>query len=159
MAHVLFTFVCVCLRIVVSNTYCVVFFFVLCTLCCQFLQIVYFCLPLRYSLTFMYSPNITRNMPPTTGSGMVTNSAPNLPKQPSTIIIIPPTCITIRLPTLKSMSYVKQYVLIIMYWKHYPCRVYSIQHYVIKFVSDLRQVGGFPRVLQFPAQIKLIVTI
>jgi hypothetical protein len=23
--------------------------------------------------------------------------------------------------------------------------VYSIQHYVIKFVSDLRQVGGFPR--------------
>ena len=142
MAHVLFTFVCVCLRIVVSNTYCVVFFFVLCcqflwivfvllvfvlcSLCCQFLQIVYFCLPLRYSLTFMYSPNITRNMPPTTGSGMVTNSAPNLPKQPSTIIIIPPTCITIRLPTLKQMSYVKQYVLIIMYWKHYPCRVYSM---------------------------------
>ena len=25
--------------------------------------------------------------------------------------------------------------------------VYSIQHYVIKFVSDLRQVGGFLRVL------------
>jgi hypothetical protein len=24
--------------------------------------------------------------------------------------------------------------------------VYSIQHYVIKFVSDLRQVGGFLRV-------------
>ena len=28
--------------------------------------------------------------------------------------------------------------------------VYSIQHYVIKFVSDLRQVGGFPQVLRFP---------
>ena len=28
--------------------------------------------------------------------------------------------------------------------------MYSIQHYVIKFVSDLRQVGGFPRVLRFP---------
>jgi hypothetical protein len=27
--------------------------------------------------------------------------------------------------------------------------VYSIQHYVIKFVSDLRQVGGFLRVLWF----------
>jgi hypothetical protein len=27
--------------------------------------------------------------------------------------------------------------------------VYSIQHYVIKFVSDLRQVGGFLRVLRF----------
>jgi hypothetical protein len=25
-----------------------------------------------------------------------------------------------------------------------------IQHYVIKFVSDLRQVGGFLRVLRFP---------
>jgi hypothetical protein len=28
--------------------------------------------------------------------------------------------------------------------------VYSIQHYVIKFVSDLRQVGGFLRVFRFP---------
>ena len=27
--------------------------------------------------------------------------------------------------------------------------VYLLQHYVIKFVSDLRQVGGFLRVLQF----------
>jgi hypothetical protein len=26
----------------------------------------------------------------------------------------------------------------------------AIQHYGIKFVSDLRQVGGFLRVLQFP---------
>ena len=33
--------------------------------------------------------------------------------------------------------------------------VYSIQHYVIKFVSDLRQVGGFCRVLRVPPQIKL----
>jgi hypothetical protein len=28
--------------------------------------------------------------------------------------------------------------------------VHSIQHYVIKFVSDLRQVGGFLLVLRFP---------
>jgi hypothetical protein len=28
--------------------------------------------------------------------------------------------------------------------------VYSIQHYVIKFVSELRQVGGFLQVLWFP---------
>jgi hypothetical protein len=27
--------------------------------------------------------------------------------------------------------------------------VYSIQHYVIKFLSDLRQIGGFLRVLRF----------
>ena len=33
--------------------------------------------------------------------------------------------------------------------------VYSIQHYVIKFVSDLRQVGGF---LPFPPPIKLTDT-
>jgi hypothetical protein len=33
--------------------------------------------------------------------------------------------------------------------------VYSIQHYVIKFVSDLRHVGGFLRVFRFPPPIKL----
>ena len=33
--------------------------------------------------------------------------------------------------------------------------VYSIQQYVIKFVSDLRQIGGFLRVLRFPPPIKL----
>ena len=37
--------------------------------------------------------------------------------------------------------------------------VISIQLYVIKFVSDLRQVGGFLRVLQFPPPIKLTVAI
>ena len=37
--------------------------------------------------------------------------------------------------------------------------VYSIHHYVIKFVSDLRQVGSFLRVLGFPPQIKLTSTI
>ena len=36
--------------------------------------------------------------------------------------------------------------------------VYSIQHYVIKFVSDLRQVGGFLRVLRYPPPIKLTAT-
>ena len=37
--------------------------------------------------------------------------------------------------------------------------VYSIQHYVIKFDSDLRDVCGFLWVLRFPPPIKLIVTI
>ena len=37
--------------------------------------------------------------------------------------------------------------------------VYSIQHYVIKFVSDLRQVGGFLRAPRFPPQIQLTATI
>jgi hypothetical protein len=37
--------------------------------------------------------------------------------------------------------------------------VYSIQHFVIKFVCDLRQVGGFLRVLLFPPPMKLTATI
>ena len=37
--------------------------------------------------------------------------------------------------------------------------VYLIQHYVIKFVRDLQQVGGVLRVLRFPPSIKLTATI
>ena len=37
--------------------------------------------------------------------------------------------------------------------------VYSIQHYVITFISDLGQVGGFLWVLRFPPLIKLATTI
>ena len=47
-------------------------------------------------------------------------------------------------------------------YQHWCCEfksrssgVYSIQHYMIKFVSDLRLVGGFLRVLRFPPPIKL----
>jgi hypothetical protein len=40
-----------------------------------------------------------------------------------------------------------------------PGEVYSIQHYVIKFASDLRQVGGFLWALRFPPQIKLTAPI
>jgi len=35
----------------------------------------------------------------------------------------------------------------------------GVQHYVIKFVSDLQQVDGFLRVLQLPLPIKQAVTI
>ena len=38
---------------------------------------------------------------------------------------------------------------------HAHGEVYSMQHYVIKFVSDLRQVSGF---LWFPPSIKLTAT-
>ena len=44
-------FIWFCLPIMVSNTYCVVFFFFLRTLCCQFHWIVYLWLPLRYSFS------------------------------------------------------------------------------------------------------------
>ena len=43
-------------------------------------------------------------------------------------------------------------------WNPADGEVYSIQHYVIKFVSDLRQVCRFLQVLQFPLQIKLTAT-
>jgi hypothetical protein len=42
-------------------------------------------------------------------------------------------------------------------WSH--GEVYSIQHYVINFVSDLLQVGSFFWVLQFYPPIKLTATI
>jgi hypothetical protein len=37
--------------------------------------------------------------------------------------------------------------------------VYLMQHYVIKFVSDLRQVDGFLQLLRFPPPINLSATI
>ena len=37
--------------------------------------------------------------------------------------------------------------------------VYSVQHKVIKFVSDMRQVGSFFRVYPFPPPIKLVATV
>jgi len=43
------------------------------------------------------------------------------------------------------------------------CKIYYIilllQHYMIKFVSDLWQVSGFLRMLDFPPPIKLNATI
>jgi hypothetical protein len=44
-------------------------------------------------------------------------------------------------------------------YHHWCCEFESrpgrgVQHYVIKFVSDLRQVGGFLKVLRFPPPIK-----
>jgi hypothetical protein len=37
--------------------------------------------------------------------------------------------------------------------------VYSMQHYMIKFDSDLRQIGDFLRVLRFPTPVNLTDTI
>jgi len=49
-------------------------------------------------------------------------------------------------------------------YHHWCCEfesrsMWGVQHYLIKFVSDLLQVGGFLRVLQFPPPIKLTATI
>ena len=45
-----------------------------------------------------------------------------------------------------------------IHWIRTPLRR-GVQHYKIKFVSDLRQVGGFLRVLRFSHTIKLTTTI
>ena len=37
--------------------------------------------------------------------------------------------------------------------------VYLIQPYVEKFISAMRQIGGFLQVIQFPPPIKRIITI
>ena len=49
-------------------------------------------------------------------------------------------------------------------YHHWCCEIESrsgrgVQYYAIKFVSDLRDVGGFLRVLRFPPPIKLTATI
>ena len=41
----------------------------------------------------------------------------------------------------------------------YQIYIYTIQHYVIKLVGDLRQDNDFPRVLRFPPPIKLTAII
>ena len=38
-------------------------------------------------------------------------------------------------------------------------QVYSKQHYVVKFVSDLQHFSGFLQALRFPPPMKLIATI
>jgi hypothetical protein len=53
---------------------------------------------------------------------------------------------------------------VISAYHHWCCEFESrsgrgVQHYVMKFVSDLQQVGGFLRVLLFPPSIKLSATI
>lgn len=47
--------------------------------------------------------NITQNTPPTTGSGIVTNTAPTLPSIPNANMMIAPTCTTRRLPTYMTL--------------------------------------------------------
>jgi hypothetical protein len=49
--------------------------------------------------TAVIIPNIQQNTPPTTGSGMVENNAPNFPRIPNVIMQIAPICTTRRLPT------------------------------------------------------------
>lgn len=49
--------------------------------------------------TAAITPNITRNMPPITGMGMLASMAPTFPKMPLRSMAQAPAMITIRLPT------------------------------------------------------------
>ena len=50
-------------------------------------------------------------------------------------------------------------VVVIVWYLVFQLPVKSIQHFVIEFVSDLLQVGGFLWVLMFPPPIKLTARI
>jgi hypothetical protein len=69
---------------------------------------------------------------------------------------------TTDLPDLMVVGFITTYmqsvpIIMLMLWAH--DEVYLIQHYVIKFVSYLRKVSGFLRILWFPPSIKLTATI
>ena len=60
----------------------------------------------------------------------------------------------------------KHDIIFVLFHHHWSCEfesstgeVYSMQHYLIKFISDLRQVDVFFRALRFPPAIKLTATI
>ena len=57
------------------------------------------------------TPNITMNMPPITGVGIVVNIAPTLPNTPMTTIKTPLAIITMRLPTFEKKTCISQYTL------------------------------------------------
>jgi hypothetical protein len=79
--------------------------------------------------------------------------------------LLPPLKLKVALNTTKihtQKSFVRGVSLTLC--SHWYCKFESrpgrgVRHYVIKFVSDLRQVGGFLHVLRFPPPIKLTATI
>jgi hypothetical protein len=61
-------------------------------------------------------------------------------------------------PRREVFSKIIQIVSLFLY-SNKMCKLQGVQHYVIKFVSDLRQVGVFLGVLRFSPPIKLTATI
>ena len=64
-----------------------------------------------------------------------------------------------NLQILNNLIILTDKVSLVPRWHPAHCRVYSIQHYEIMLVSDLRQVGDFLRGLRFPPPIKVTITI
>ena len=67
-----------------------------------------------------------------------------------------PDCMVVRFITTYAIS---AYHHLFCEFEYRTGEVYSIQHYAIKFVSDLLQAGGYLRILRFRPQIKLTATI
>jgi hypothetical protein len=73
------------------------------------------------------------------------------PEKTINLLQVTGDCMVVGFTTTCTMSITTKVVSL------YPVHgeVYSIQHYVIEFVSDLQQVDCFLRVLQFPPPIKI----
>jgi hypothetical protein len=77
------------------------------------------------------------------------------------IMALVPTCLCIQGPYwLWSHGCWNTAIYVISAYHHWCCQFESwsgqgVEHYVIKFVGDLRQIGGFLRVHRFPPPIKL----
>ena len=68
--------------------------------------------------------------------------------------------VTVKTGSHDNINHILQIIYYFCSIRHHRSHlVVNYQHYVIKFVSDLRQVGGFLRVLWFPPPIKLTATI
>ena len=151
----------------VYSTYCVLFFFALCTLCCQFLLVVHFWLHLWYSLTFIFEyvgswlddlleADLCKRI-----SHLVPGGLFLMHLRYFIVLLFFHFWDSMEVFCLIVMSswfiFLKGSVVIVILLR--LGRDYSVQHYVIKFVSDVRQVSCFLLVLWFPPQIKLTATI
>ena len=73
-------------------------------------------------------------------------------------MLVPNICNEIVGRVVSCFFYAKMFLMISGYGQLHG-DMYSIQHYVIKIVSDFCQVGGFLWLLRFPPPIKLTATI
>jgi hypothetical protein len=71
----------------------------------------------------------------------------------------PESCFLIDQSVLSQAAIRSRDHMVVGFTTTFAGEVYSIQNYVIKFVSDLRQVCGFLWILQFPPPIKLTAMI
>jgi hypothetical protein len=67
--------------------------------------------------------------------------------------------ITVRLDLHFLINVYLTFYFVTFWVRIHSCEVYSIRHCVIKFVSDLRQIDGFLRVLRFSLPVTLTATI